>query len=310
MIRTGIGLAILGLALVPAQVLADDDSPAEAVRKALDKEITLDFVGQTIEEAVQHLREKTKLNFVVDSNPMQFFGNPFGGVPDPNQNPPQATLRITKGKVRLGLKRMLEPFDLTYVIIGDTVVISTEEQGLKRQMKQRVQIDVDKVPLDAALKKLGKTYAINMVIDPEVAKDAQAPVTLQLEDVTLENSVRLLTEIGGLKSVRLGNVLFITNESKADKLRKEDKANPPTNPYGVPFIGGGIGGFGGGIRVAPAPLPANPPPKALPPKVAPNPPVAPPVNNRPANNVQPAPAPVVPNAIPARPPQAIPDPSR
>ena len=36
-------------------IQADGDSPAETVRKALDKEITLDFVGGSLDEAVQHL---------------------------------------------------------------------------------------------------------------------------------------------------------------------------------------------------------------------------------------------------------------
>ena len=46
-------------------------TPAEAARKALDQKTTLDFVGQSLQEAVNHLREKTKVNFILDNQAAQ-----------------------------------------------------------------------------------------------------------------------------------------------------------------------------------------------------------------------------------------------
>jgi hypothetical protein len=40
---------------------------AETIRKALDQNITLDFSSQSFEEAIEHLRQKSKLNIVLDT---------------------------------------------------------------------------------------------------------------------------------------------------------------------------------------------------------------------------------------------------
>jgi hypothetical protein len=313
--RTCMAVLLLGFMLAPTPARADEESPAETVRKGLDKEITLDFVGQSLDEAVQHLREKTKLNFVVENNPLNPFFNGLG-LANVNVNQPMATLKITKGKVRQAVQRMLQPFSLTYVVVGDTVVITTEEMGVQRQMKQRVQLDVDKTPLNAALKKLGKAYAINLVIDPKVSKEAEKPVSLQLDDAALDNAVRLLAEVGGLKAVRLGNVLFVTDEAKATKIRKEEKSNSqPVSPYATsPYGGIGFGGIG----VAPAPALPPLPAKAAPAKVVPpdpNNPASAPAKNPPPRPAPPAvnrPSGVDPNVPPpiAPPKKAVPDPSR
>jgi hypothetical protein len=75
-----------------------------------------------------------------------------------------------------------------------------------------------------------------------------------------------------MKAVRLGNVLFVTSESRAEKLRKEEAAQPqltltPNGAVALPAMGiPGIGvrGIFGGVQVAPGfPVvpPDNQPPK-------------------------------------------------
>lgn len=300
---------VLGLAgALVSPVLADtknakeEQSPVEAVRQALDKTITLDFTSQTLQEALQHLREKTKINFVLDVVSLQQMGILL------DENPTQVHLKVDKGKVKQGLQRILHPYNLTYVILGDTVVVTTEEVGLFRQMRQRVSLDVENVPLTTVLKKISRSYGIGMVIDPKIAKEAQGPVTLQLEDATLETTVRLLAEVGGLKSVRLGNVLFITSETKAEKLRQEERSNPMNPMYGGLPPGGAIG-FGRvppGIPVFPPGRPNVPPPG----KVQPDGVVIPP---RPVQPTPPVPPPPATQTVPGFPGQAPPpalDPSR
>jgi len=88
--------------------------------------------------------------------------------------------------------------------------------------------------LPAALKQLAKSTNTNLVLDPRVGKEAKtAALTLQLEDVPLETAVRLMAEVAGLKSVRVGNVLFVTTEARADKLRSEPESAPPAPPGGA-----------------------------------------------------------------------------
>src|SRR5262249_34424244 len=102
---------------------------------------------------------------------------------------------------------------------------------------------------------------------PAVAEKMKQKATLQLEDATVETAVRLLAEVGGLKSVQVGELLFITTEERAGKIRKENDADGrrapagPQSPFPVPWVGGA--GFGA-IAPAPAPPAVIPARKAVP----------------------------------------------
>ncbi len=230
----------------PAKTL----TPAEAARKALDQKITLDFVGQSFQEAVNHLREKTKVNFILDGQAAH------GMAIGPDGQPLGVHLKITDGKVRQALQNTLTPMGLTYVILRDGVLITHQQFAHHRQMQQRVSLDLDSVPLRDALKQLARETGANLIIDPVVTKQAQAGVTLQLDDTSLETAVRLLTEMGGLKSVRIGNVLFVTNEDKATKLRRETETRPIPDGINLPPMFSVPGFPGGGIAPQPARLDA------------------------------------------------------
>lgn len=266
------GMAIAALA-TPRAVAQTKDGPALAVRKALDQKITLDFSSQSIQEAIDHLQQKTKLNIVLDNYVVQIQGIGINGVPSP------VTLKSDGGKVRTALQNMLNQYNLSFIILGDTVLITTDEIGYLRQLRQRVNIDVSELPLASILKQLSDETGVNLLIDPRQADKAKGKITLQVDDVTLETAVRLLTELADLSSVRVGNVLLITTEARADKLRKEN-AGPNVQPHGPiyttpgfpgglpPINGGGFGGraapgFGGGAPpfpgVAPPPPAINPP---------------------------------------------------
>ena len=59
-------------------------------------------------------------------------------------------------------------------------------------------------------------------------------------------SVRLMAELADLKAVRMGNVLFITTEPRAEKIRQEEASTPDVLPPAVPVAPAGGPGFGGG----------------------------------------------------------------
>jgi hypothetical protein len=273
------------------------DNSVEKIRKTLDQTMVLDYTGQSIHDAVEHLKEKTRLNFILDHLALQQMGvliDP-GNPGNPNANPIQVHLKADRHtKVRTALQRMLNAYNLSYVILEDAVLISTEESGLHRQMRQRVSINHKEVPLAKTLKDLAQATALNLVIDPRMAKEAQTPVTLQLDDATLETTVRLLSEVGGMKAVRMGNVLFITSEARAEKIRKEEQQAPiPPNMLNPGYLGGVAGGFGlgggvvGGVVPLPPPPPATEPakpdkqpppqrdPQPAPPEIAPPPVIRP-----------------------------------
>src|SRR5438105_4858356 len=86
---------------------------------------------------------------------------------------------------------------------------------------------------ESPAQKLAKETATNLVIDPRMAKEAQATVSVELDEVPLESAVRLLAEMAGLKPVRLGNVLFVTSKTAAVSLRADPDLVPrPALPDG------------------------------------------------------------------------------
>ena len=89
--------------------------------------------------------------------------------------------------------------------------------------------------LAAALRQLGRETAANVVLDGRAEKEAETEVTLQLEDVPLETAVRLLSEMAGLKPVRVGNTLFVTRKELAAAMRNDPDFAPPT-PAAVSYI--------------------------------------------------------------------------
>jgi type II secretory pathway component GspD/PulD (secretin) len=224
-VRPGVLIAALVLALTltvaPASAAPADSEtkdkaagPAEKIRKALDQPITVDINEQPLTHALNQIREQTKINFVVDRMLIQQMGY------DPEQMPVSAKLK--DARARTCLRAVLGPYNLGYAIIGDTVLISTDDMVMQRQMKQRVSIDLDKVDLAAALKQLSRETATNLLLDSRVpAKDGKTTVSLQLEDVPLDTAIRLVAEAGGLKPVQVGNVMLVTTKALANEMRND-----------------------------------------------------------------------------------------
>jgi hypothetical protein len=279
--RTLIAGAALAGALAPAARAApasptapsDKDKPAPAVdkiRKALDTPISVKIERQSLTAAVEVLRDKTKVNFVLDTFTLQQFGI------NPDAPPSQVDVDLKDVKLKSALRTILQPYGMSYAPLGDTVLITNEQTAMVRQMKQRVNIEFDNVEFGKALKQLSRETAVNLILDSRVEKEAKSAVSLELEDVPLETAVRLLAEMAGLKPVRVGNVLFVTDKKNANEMRADPDlgalSQPPqaminqdfmiNGPGGPVFVNPGgqiIQGPGGGATTAPGAGGLNPP---------------------------------------------------
>jgi hypothetical protein len=281
--------AALAWALAPAVLTAAPAAPTggdkdkeptavEKVRKALDAPVTIKMEKQTLTAALDQLKEKGKLNFVLDALTIQ---QQLGWVPD--QMPAQVDVDLKEVKLKSALRTILTPYGLSYAIVGDTVIVTTEQMAMSRIMKQRVNVEFDKVEFATALKQLSRDTAANLLLDSRVEKEAKNPVSLELEDVPLETAVRLLAEMAGLKPVRIGNVLFVTKKETANELRQDPDLSQvqgqqqlPVDQVNQAFPGGPGGiaiGPGGGVFVPGGPFA---PPPGLGGGPAVNPPGAPP----------------------------------
>lgn len=245
------------------------------IRQGLDKVITVDYTGQSLQDVVNHLRDRMGVSITLDQMAILNMGM------NPDDNVGQIQVKATDEKASQVLRRFLNNYRLCYIVMEDSLLVTTEEFAVFRQMRQRVSVDVENVPLHKAVRDIAKSTGINLVIDPNVIKKADNPVTLQLENTGVETAVRLLAELGSLKAVRMGNVMFITHEEKAKKIRDEEgnQFDNPLNPN-IPIMPGiprafGFGNIGGamppqvqpgvpGIPIAPD-APPPPPGVELPP---------------------------------------------
>jgi hypothetical protein len=291
-------------ATVFGQSTGKDMKPAavDKLRQALDKTITVDFTGQSLIETLNHIRDRAGLKVKIDDQALAAIGmHPLlngggGGAPE------AIHVKATNEKTSQVLRKFLSPYQLCYVIIDDTLLITSEDTAVMRQMRQRVSIDFDEVPLKKAVRELAKNHAINLVIDPKVMKQSETPVSLQLENTGIETALRLLAEMANLKAVRMGNVMFITSEEKAKKIREEEQHqfDNPLNPNLPAIVGNAMGGiFGGGIAM-PAPavqVQVRPPNPAPPPPIADVPPLP-----KQADPQKPVEAPPLPKGAPQAPP--------
>jgi hypothetical protein len=229
-----LGVAMASVAFLSAGPAAEPDAkPGSAVakvRKALDEPMSLELTDQPLSAALNKIREQAKINFVLDRLTLQ-----QNGI-DPEQTP--VTVKLKDVKARSCLRAVLNSYNLGYAIIGDTVLISTDDMVMHRQVRQRVNVDVERMSLADALKHVARDTATSIILDPRVAKEDDvkgAQVTLQLDDVPLETAVRLMAATAGLKPVQVGNVLFVTSKANAKEILTEEAANaivpsPPDYP--------------------------------------------------------------------------------
>jgi len=247
----------------PAPTPPGKGDPMAAARKALDEVSDMTYQGRSLNDVINDLRTKSKLNVILDPSVFHY------GI-DPNQ--PTVNVSQKDVKVRDGLKAILTPYNLRFGLIREGLYISTEDGVTAKQLKQRVTVDCDGTPFATAAKQLAADTGANVVVDPRLKEKANAGVTLKLDEVPLETAVRLLAEVADLRAVRMSNVLFVTTPERAEKLRPDADGplpggNPlPVFPHGlnpppVPAFGLNFGGLA---------LPAAPP-QALPAPPAPEP---------------------------------------
>ena len=232
------------------------ESPARKLARELSLPATVEFVNVALPQAITLLREKTGVDLVLDRAVL----DPYFQERNPNgtgMDGVMVSAKLNKTPLRRGLRSILSEFDLGFVVIGEQVLITTQPMTSVRQLRQPIAVDVDKVSVADALKKLARDAAVNLVVDSRAAKEAQEKVSLQLEEVALDTAVKLLAEQAGLKAVFVDNVVFVTTKARAIEMREDPDFRPRDPMIEGRVVPGGPGGMGMGI--GPMVLPMIPP---------------------------------------------------
>lgn len=236
-------LCLVAVATAAAPAKDSAPGPAARLRQALDETGDAVFENKSLVEVAAYFKGKFKAEVRFDAAAV------MGQGVDPNA--PVITSKVRDGKLRDGLKAALAATNLSFGVVGGALVIGPEEAVIQQQMRQRVSLDGEATTLSAVLKALADETGANIALDPRVEEKAKAAaVKLKLADVPLETAVRLAVDVAGYATVRMSNVLFVTSEERAEKLKAV--ADPPA--------------------AATAVTPAFP---ALPPRAGDPPPVAP-----------------------------------
>jgi hypothetical protein len=248
-------LIVLLLAGAPTPKTPAAETPAAKAKAALDETTAVVFENKTLPEFLDYLKAKVRVEVMLDRAVCQQFMLPEQEI--------RFSANIREASLREGLETALAPLGLKVGTVGGTIVISTEEGLVVRQMKQKV--SVSSGTAGDVLQRLKARTGANIVVDPRHRKKLEeAACELDLSHVPLETAVRLTAEVSGYRALRMGNVLFITTNERAKELRAD--ADDPVGSGGsshpiLPFVevAPGVQGLGGVAPAIPAPA-GNPPP--------------------------------------------------
>jgi hypothetical protein len=251
-------IAALFASAAPVPGTARNEGAAEKNRKALDRIVSVEFSDQVLSAVLNQLSEQTKLKFVLDRQAVAgMAGN------DPEM---PISVKLQEVKLRSALRTILAQYNLSYVVIDETVLVTTEEVAFVKQLRQRVRVACDETPLNTAIKQMVVETGANIVLDPRLPKEVkETALSLQLDEVPLDTAVRFMAEMAELKTVRVSNVLFVTTPEKAEKMKGEPEATAASATLPDEETKEVIlkqGGARIAVRPAPVPVPAPPPPPA------------------------------------------------
>ncbi|MCS6850760.1 MAG: hypothetical protein NZ700_06285 [Gemmataceae bacterium] len=233
------------LAATVASAADDPPTEAEVVRQALDRPITLEAAERPLSVFLDQLREVTRVTFVVDRPALLSVNAPDEAMP--------VSVSQKNVKARNILQMALDQYNLSYAIVRQTVIVTTPEQAIYRQIRQPVTLRHDQVSLRVVLRELARKTGTNIVLDPRLKKEGEFSISLELEEVPLEVAVQLAAELANLSAVQVGNVLFVTTLERAQRLNAGPSVLSPVTDDG-PRDRGVVAPIGmGGVQAVPLP---------------------------------------------------------
>jgi hypothetical protein len=187
-------------------------------REKLDQPVTLEFEPNTpFREALSHIAERYRLTILVDQEAFQSIQN----QPDVEALPVKLP-RLVDAKLLTDLRAICRQVNGDFYTKDDVLIVVPrayiEGGGL---FKQPVDVSFSKRPLADALAELSDLSGLSVVLDSSGQEDSKPVVTADFRNVPVQDAVRVLADMAGMKSVAMNNLLYVTSLEKAGKLEEE-----------------------------------------------------------------------------------------
>jgi hypothetical protein len=169
-------------------------------------------------------------------------------------DPFEANVQVLTSRERASVFSLLRqavsqlPVKSAVLVRADRVEIVPLARTSKEYMlNQTFFADFKERRLDLVLEELTDMTGVSIILDARAKQKAQTPVTGRfLDDVALQDAVRMLTDMADLKLVYLVTGIYVTTPEHAKEMQKELRdLYEPSAPAGVGVMGG-PGGLGGG----------------------------------------------------------------
>ena len=190
-------------------------SRARQWREKLDQPITIEFEPNTpLREALSHLAERYKMTVLVDTDAFKVDQNQPDVENQPVRLPKLADVRLLTA-LRAIFQQVGADF---YTKDGVLIVVPLTCIETGRVFKHPVDVTFSKRPLADALSELSDLSGLSVILDPRGQADGTLAVTADFRNVPVQDAVRVLADMAGMKSVAMDNLIYVTSVANADNL--------------------------------------------------------------------------------------------
>ncbi|MBM4042735.1 MAG: hypothetical protein FJ290_29965, partial [Planctomycetes bacterium] len=230
--------------LSPIEERRLDEPLRKRLAAALDKKVTLDLTGATMEDAIGGIRKAAGANVAIDP---QAFGN----------EDPKFTVRLNDRPASDALKKVCDAAGLVQLECDGVLLLTSparvaavrgpieatralqwprgdELAPWLRRMANGVSFDFVCTPVPDVLTWLGydeESGGFTILLDPQAATNDVLGVTARVENVRLASALRLVCRLMGMVYLWLdGGILVTTPERVKEVLRQEEAQAPLHKP--------------------------------------------------------------------------------
>ncbi|MGE3804345.1 MAG: hypothetical protein AB7K24_06710, partial [Gemmataceae bacterium] len=170
----------------------------------------------TLNKALKTFSERFEIEVVVDLRAFKEGGQ--------GQDPREQTVELpafTGISVRNALGKLASQVDGVIIQEGNTLWL-VPSWCSDQALEQRIDVDYEDKPLEAALKDLAARSGVNVALDHNRTREAaKLKVSLKLAGTPLEMAVVLVADQAGLDVVFLDDMLYVTTPQNAVRFRRQ-----------------------------------------------------------------------------------------